>query len=57
MDRVAVYMGTRNVYRQMAAACKSLLYHTRVDRVWFLIEDDALKSNQTQEYQALQHLN
>lgn len=40
MDRVAVYMGTRNVYGQMIAAVKSLLYHTRVDRVWFLIEDD-----------------
>ena len=41
MDRVAVYMGTRNVYGQIVAACKSLLKHTRVDRVWFLIEDDA----------------
>ena len=40
MDRVAVYMGTRNVYRQMTAACKSLMCHTKVDRVWFLIEDD-----------------
>ena len=25
----------------MATAAKSLLYHTRMDRVWFLIEDDA----------------
>ena len=41
MRRVAVYAGTRNVYSQMTAACKSLLSHTRVDRVWFLIEDDA----------------
>lgn len=40
MKRVAVYMGTRNVYGQMVAAVKSLLCHTRVDRVWFLIEDD-----------------
>ena len=39
--RVAVYMGTRNYYPLMAAAAKSLLYHTRMDRVWFLIEDDA----------------
>ena len=41
MRRVAVYMGTRNYYPLMAAAAKSLLYHTRMDRVWFLIEDDA----------------
>ena len=41
MRRVVVYAGTRKVYRQMAAAAKSLLRHTRVDRVWFLIEDDA----------------
>ena len=39
--RVAVYAGTRNIYGQMAAAAKSLLCHTRMDRVWFLIEDDA----------------
>jgi lipopolysaccharide biosynthesis glycosyltransferase len=41
MRRVAVYMGTRNYYGQMVIAAKSLLYHTRMDRVWFLIEDDA----------------
>ena len=41
MRRVAVYMGTRNYYGMMVAAAKSLLKHTRVDRVWFLIEDDA----------------
>ena len=38
--RVAVYMGTRNYYQMMVIAAKSLLYHTRMDRVWFLIEDD-----------------
>ena len=41
MRRVAVYMGTRNYYSMMAIAAKSLLSHTRMDRVWFLIEDDA----------------
>lgn len=41
MRRVAVYAGTRNIYRNMVAAVKSLLYHTRMDRVVFLIEDDA----------------
>ena len=41
MRRVAVYMGTRNYYDMMVIAAKSLLSHTRMDRVWFLIEDDA----------------
>ena len=41
MRRVAVYMGTRNYYPQMVIAAKSLLEHTRMERVWFLIEDDA----------------
>ena len=40
MRRVAVYMGTRAVYYQMPIAAKSLLSHTHMDRVWFLIEDD-----------------
>jgi len=40
MRRVVVYAGTRAVYRNMVIAAKSLLRHTRVDRVWFLIEDD-----------------
>ena len=42
MDRVAVYAGTRNVYRNMITAAKSLTRHTRMDRVWFLIEDDKI---------------
>ena len=40
MRKVAVYAGTRNVYHNMAVAAKSLLCHTKMDRVWFLIEDD-----------------
>ena len=40
MRRVAVYAGTRNIYHNMTVAAKSLLSHTRMDRVWFLIEDD-----------------
>lgn len=40
MRRVAVYAGTRNVYGMMAAAAKSLLAHTHMDTVYFLIEDD-----------------
>ena len=34
MRRVAVYMGTRNYYGMMVTAAKSLLRHTRMDRVW-----------------------
>lgn len=41
MRRVAVYAGTRNVYGMMAAAAKSLLATTHMDKVYFLIEDDA----------------
>ena len=40
MKRIVVYAGTRNIYKNMVTAAKSLLNHTRVDRVWFLIEDD-----------------
>ena len=40
MKRVVVYGGTRNLYQNMVKAAKSLLSHTRIDRVWFLIEDD-----------------
>ena len=40
MDRVAVYAGTRNLYHSMTVAARSLLEHTRVDRIWFLTEDD-----------------
>ena len=40
MRKVVVYAGTRNVYHNMTVAAKSLLMHTRIDRVWFLIEDD-----------------
>lgn len=41
MRRVVVYAGTRNVYGMMAAAAKSLLAHTHMNTVYFLIEDDA----------------
>ena len=40
MKRIAVYAGTRTVYGMMACAAKSLLAHTRMDEVLFLIEDD-----------------
>jgi lipopolysaccharide biosynthesis glycosyltransferase len=40
MRQIAVYAGTRAVYRNMVIAAKSLVKHTRMDRVFFLIEDD-----------------
>ena len=39
--RTVVYGGTRNVYKDMVTACKSLLFHNGADRVVFLIEDDS----------------
>lgn len=38
---IIVYAGTRNIYRQMTVAAKSLLHNTPGADVWFLIEDDA----------------
>ena len=36
----AVYMGTMNVYQDMTPSLKSLLMHSDVDKVYFLIEDN-----------------
>lgn len=41
MERAAVYSGTRNVYMDMLTSAKALLMHSAVDRIYFLIEDDA----------------
>ena len=38
--RIAVYTGTRNLYPYMVAAAKSLLIHSNVEKIYFLIEDD-----------------
>ena len=38
--RAAVYSGTRNIYQQMLTAAKSLLMHSNVEKIYFLIEDD-----------------
>ena len=38
--RAAVYSGTRNVYDRMVTASKSLLAHSNVEKIYFLIEDD-----------------
>ena len=38
--RAAVYCGTRNLYKQMMHAAKSLLMYSNVEKIYFLIEDD-----------------
>ena len=38
--KVAVYCGTRNLYNDMIPAANSLLVHSDVDKIYFLIEDD-----------------
>ena len=40
--RIVVYLATRNLYDLLPAAYTSLLTHTRVDRVFLLVEDDRL---------------
>ena len=38
--KAAVYCGTQNVYQDMIPSMKSLLIHSDVDKIYFLIEDD-----------------
>lgn len=40
--QVAVYCITRNLYRKVTPSLVSLLMHTRMDKVYLLIEDDQL---------------
>lgn len=40
MNNIVVFCGTRNVYSTMEVAAKSLLCHTPVDHIHFLIEDE-----------------
>lgn len=39
--KTAVYVGTRNLYSDMVVSAKSLFANSDVDKVFFLIEDDA----------------
>lgn len=39
-EKIAIYSGTRNLYKDMVTAVKSLLANSSVDKVYFLIEDD-----------------
>lgn len=38
--KAAVYCGTKNVYQDMIPSMKSLLIHSDVEKIYFLIEDD-----------------
>lgn len=38
--KYVVYAGTPNLYEQMVWAAKSLVANTKIDHIWFLIEDD-----------------
>lgn len=40
--RTAVYCGTRNLYRDMTTAAKSLCINSSVEKIYFLIEDDEI---------------
>ena len=40
MDKVAVYTGSRNLYENMVIAAKSLVANSKVDKIYFFIEDD-----------------
>ena len=41
ITKAAVYAGTRNLYEDMVTAAKSLICNSSVEKVYFLIEDDA----------------
>lgn len=38
--KAAVYTGTKNLYREMVTASKSLLINSDVDKIYLLVEDD-----------------
>ena len=38
--KAAVYSGTRNLYPDMVTAAKTLVKHSSVEKIYFLIEDD-----------------
>lgn len=40
MKKVVVYSGSKNIYEDMLVSAKSLIAHSDVDKIYFLIEDD-----------------
>lgn len=51
--RAAVYSGTRNVYQNMLTSAKSLLQHSNVEKIYFLIQDDNFPFQLSQEFQCI----
>lgn len=51
--RVAVYSGTRKVYEQMLFSSKSLLMHSNVEKIYFLIEDDIFPYETPEEIECI----
>ena len=51
--RAAVYCGTRNLYKNMITAAKSLLIHSNVEKIYFLIEDDIFPYEIPQEIECI----
>ena len=51
--KAAVYCGTRNLYRTMYIAAKSLLIHSDVNKIYFLIEDNEVGFELPQEIECI----
>lgn len=51
--RAAVYSGTRNVYQNMLTSAKSLLQHSNVQKIYFLIQDNNFPFQLSQEFQCI----
>lgn len=51
--KYACYCGSRNLYGDMATACKALLRNSDVDRVWLLIEDAEFPEHLPHEVEAI----
>ena len=51
--RAAVYSGTRNIYQDMMTASKSLLQHSNVEKIYFLIQDDVFPYQLPQEIECI----
>ena len=51
--RAAVYSGTRNIYQRMLISAKSLLLHSNVEKIYFLIEDNEFPEELPQEIECI----
>lgn len=51
--KTAVYCGTKNLYKNMLIAAKSLLMHSDVEKIYFLIEDDTFPYNLPKEIEII----